>query len=248
MASLGERLHTEQLAIFIGAGFVATFQSERPGDCLDPVRKRIRTAGGRIRSAGPDYLAYALIDAAIDNYFPVMDSFGETIETLEDDLIAAPVPNAPERIQRAKQDLLVLRRALVPMRDVVNALIRDEARFVQPTTRLYLRDCYDHTAQLLDAANSYRELAGGLMELHLSGVSNRMNEIMKFLTLVSTIFIPLTFIAGIYGMNFDPSRSPWNMPEIEWRYGYPAVMSSMAALAVALVFYFRKKGWLAPTR
>ncbi|HVU04821.1 MAG TPA: magnesium/cobalt transporter CorA [Polyangiaceae bacterium] len=248
MASHGERIETEQLALFIGVGFVATFQSERPGDCLDPVRKRIRVGQGRIRSEGPDYLAYAIIDAVIDNYFPVMDTFGERIEVLEDELVQGPVRNGVERIQRAKQDLLVLRRSLVPLRDAVNALVRDEARFIQPGTRLYLRDCYDHAAQLLDVVGNHRELVGGLMELHLSGVSNRMNEVMKFLTLVSTIFIPLTFIAGIYGMNFDPARSPWNMPELEWRYGYPAVMGVMALIAAATVLYFKRKGWLAPTR
>jgi magnesium transporter len=248
MAQLGERVRTEQLAIFLGAGFVATFQSEHPGDCLDPVRKRITTSQGRIRNEGPDYLVYSLLDAVIDHYFPLVDTFGESLESLEDELIAAPVASAPERIQRAKQDLAVLRRAVVPLRDVVNTLIRDEAKFIRPETRIYLRDCYDHTGQLLDVVNTYRELAAGLMELHLSAVNLRMNEVMKFLTLVSTIFIPLTFIVGVYGMNFDPQRSPWNMPELEWRYGYVAVMSVMALVAIALVVLFRRRGWLGPTR
>jgi magnesium transporter len=248
MASRADHVHTEQLSLFIGEGYVVTFQGEHPGDCLEPVRKRIRLGQARIRSESVDYLAYSIIDAVIDNYFPVLDEFGEALEALEDELIAAPVVNAPERIQRAKQDLLVLRRTMMPLRDVLNSLVRDEARFIRKETRLYLRDCYDHTSQLMDAVNTYRELAGGLMELHLSGVSNRMNEIMKFLTLVSTIFIPLTFIVGVYGMNFDPQRSPWNMPEVEWRYGYPVVMGTMAVLALALVLYFKRKGWLAPTR
>ncbi|HEX7670430.1 MAG TPA: magnesium/cobalt transporter CorA [Polyangiaceae bacterium] len=248
MASGGGEVHTEQLALFIGKGFVATFQGEHPGDSCDPVRKRLRLGQGRTRGEGPDYLAYCLIDAVIDNYFPVMDELGEGIESLEDDLIAAPLPGAPRRIQRAKQDLLILRRAVFPLRDVVNSLVRDEIPFIRHETRLYFRDCYDHTVQLMDAVNTYRELAGGLMELHLSSVSNRMNEVMKFLTLVSTVFIPLTFIVGVYGMNFDPARSPFNMPELEWRYGYPAVLATMAAMAVLLVLYFRRKGWLAPTR
>jgi magnesium transporter len=156
--------------------------------------------------------------------------------------------DALERIQHAKQDLLVLRRAVLPMRDVINTLVRDETHFVGKQARLYLRDVYDHTVQLMDVIGSYREMTAGLMELYLSSVSNRTNEIMKFLTLVSTIFIPLTFVVGVYGMNFDPSKSPYNMPELEWRYGYPTVMGVMALIALLLVLYFKKKGWLAPTR
>jgi magnesium transporter len=248
MARCTDHVFSEQLAIFLGQGFIVTFQGEHPGDSLESVRKRIRLDQGRIRSEGPDYLAYALLDAVIDNYFPVIDQFGDLLETLEDELSVKPIKNAVERIQHAKQDLLVLRRAILPMRDVVNMLVRDDTRFIGKQARLYLRDCYDHCVQLIDVIGSYREMTGGLMELYLSGVSNRMNEIMKFLTLVSTIFIPLTFIVGVYGMNFDPAKSPYNMPELEWRYGYPVVMGAMALLAVLLVIYFRKKGWLAPTR
>jgi magnesium transporter len=248
MAHCNEHVHTEQLAIFLGRGFVATFQGEHPGDSLEPVRKRIRVDQGKIRSEGPDYLAYAIIDAVIDNFFPVTDEFGELLEQLEDELVVRPPRDAVARIQYAKHDLLVLRRAILPMRDVVSALLRDDVALVRKETRIYLRDCYDHTVQLMDVVGSYRELAGGLMEIYLSGVSNRMNEIMKFLTLVSTIFIPLTFIVGVYGMNFDPARSPYNMPELEYRYGYPIVMGAMLLLAVVLAVYFRRKGWLAPTK
>lgn len=248
MARCTEHVFSEQLAIFLGKGFVVTMQGEHPGDSLEPVRKRIRLDQGRIRSEGADYLAYAIIDSVVDNYFPVIDQFGDQLEGLEDDLTIHPAGNAVERIQHAKQDLLVLRRAVLPMRDVINTLVRDETHFVGKQARLYLRDVYDHTVQLMDVISSYREMTGGLMELYLSSVSNRMNEIMKVLTLVSTIFIPLTFIVGIYGMNFDPAKSPYNMPEIEWRYGYPTVMGCMAVLAISLVFYFKKKGWLAPTR
>jgi magnesium transporter len=248
MARCTEHVFSEQLAIFLGERFIVTFQGEHPGDSLEPVRKRIRLDQGRIRSEGPDYLAYALLDAVIDNYFPVIDQFGDQLEALEDELSVKPVHNAVERIQHAKQDLLVLRRAILPMRDVINTLVRDDTRFVGKQARLYLRDCYDHCVQIMDVIGSYRELTGGLMELYLSGVSNRMNEIMKFLTLVSTIFIPLTFVVGVYGMNFDPAKSPYDMPELEWRYGYPVVMGGMALLALALVIYFKKKGWLAPTK
>src|SRR5258706_465839 len=166
---------------------------------------------GKIRSEGPDYLAYAIIDAVIDNFFPVTDQFGELLEQFEDELVVRPPRDAVARIQQAKQDLLVLRRAILPMRDVVNALVRDDVALVRKETRIYLRDCYDHAVQLIDVVGSYRELAAGLMEIYLSGVSNRMNEIMKFLTLVSTVFIPLTFIVGVYGMNFDPSKSPYDI-------------------------------------
>jgi magnesium transporter len=248
MARCVDHVFSEQLAIFLGPGFIVTFQGEQPGDSLEPVRKRIRLDQGRIRSQGPDYLAYAIVDAVIDNYFPVIDQFGDILERLEDELSVEAVSDALERIQHSKQDLLLLRRAILPMRDVVNTMVRDESRFIGKEARLYLRDCYDHTVQIMDVVASYRELTGGLMELYLSGVSNRMNEIMKFLTLVSTIFIPLTFIVGVYGMNFDPARSPYNMPELEYRYGYPVVVGVMVLLALGLVFYFRRKGWLAPTR
>ncbi len=248
MARCTEHVFSEQLAIFLAKGFIVTIQGEHPGDSLEPVRKRIRMDQGRIRSEGADYLAYAIIDAVVDNYFPVIDEFGDQLEQLEDDLTIRSVSDSVERIQHAKQDLLVLRRAVLPMRDVINTLVRDETRFVGKQARLYLRDVYDHTVQLMDVIGSYREMTAGLMELYLSGVSNRMNEVMKVLTLVSTIFIPLTFIVGVYGMNFDPAKSPYNMPEIESRYGYPIVMACMAALALVLVLYFKRKGWLAPTK
>lgn len=248
MAQCTDHVSSEQLAIFLGQGFIVTFQGEHPGDSLEPVRKRIRLDHGRIRSEGPDYLTYALIDAVLDHYFPVIDQFGDMLEQLEDELSARPVHNAIERIQHAKQDLMVLRRAILPMRDVVNSMVRDESRFVGKQARLYLRDCYDHTVQIMDVIGSFRELTAGLMELYLSAVSYRMNEIMKFLTLVSTIFIPLTFIVGVYGMNFDPQRSRYNMPEIEYPYGYPLVMGGMAVIALLLVWYFKRKGWLERTR
>lgn len=240
-------VHTEQLALFVGDDFVATFQGNAPGDSLEPVRERIRRAG-RIRDSGPDYLAYALIDAAIDYYFPVTDELGDAAERMEDELLTAPIADAPQRIQQLKQDLMALRRVVMPLRDVCSMLSRDDNPRIKPETRLFFRDCHDHTVQLLDVLSAYRELAASLTELYLARVGNRMNEVMKFLTLVATVFIPLTFIVGIYGMNFDVDASPWNMPELKSPYGYPAVMLGMLALAVALVAYFRHKGWLGPTR
>lgn len=245
---VAERVRTEQLAMCVGESFVVTFQGEVPGDSLDPVRKRLKQAQGRLCSSGPDYLAYALIDAVVDHYFPITDQFGESLEKLEDELIVAPIADARERIQVAKQDIAELRRTILPMREVINTLARDDLPFVKSETRVFLRDCFDHAVQLMDVVNSQREIAGGLMELYLLGVSLRMNEIMKFLTLVSTIFIPLTFVVGVYGMNFDPTRSRWNMPELEHPYGYPMVMGAMVVMAVGLVGYFRHKGWLGPTR
>jgi magnesium transporter len=248
MARLDERLLTEQLSFFLGANYVITFQGEHPGDCLDPVRQRIHLGRGRIRNAGAAYLAYALVDAVIDHYFPILDDLGESLEHLEDELICGYVPGATERIQKAKQDLLVLRRAIVPTRDVCQALTRDEGRYIDDDTQIYLRDCFDHASQLNEIVGTYRELAGGLMDLYLSGVSNRTNDVMKVLTLVSTIFMPLTFIVGVYGMNFDPQKSRWNMPELENPYGYPIVVGVMFVLAVALFLFFKRKGWLSPTR
>lgn len=241
-------VRTEQLAMFVGDGYVVTFQGGEPGDCLDPVRRRLRVAGSRHRNSGADYLAYSLIDAVVDQHFPVLEQVGEAIEELEDALVAGPVADAPSKIRAAKQELQLLRRSIAPLREVLASLAREETAFVRPDTQIFLRDCLDHAGQLADAIGSYREIVAGMMDLHLSSVSNRMNEVMKFLTLVSAIFIPLTFVVGVYGMNFDPHASPWNMPELEWRYGYPAVLLVMLTLAAGTLLWFRRKGWLGPTR
>jgi magnesium transporter len=243
MASCGERIESEQLALFLGPGFVASFQGQRPGDCLEPVRERIRR-NARIRNQGADFLFYALIDATVDGYFPALDQVGDQIELLEEQIVGMKRADAPSRIQAHKQDLLMLRRWLVPTRDLLNALIRGDYPTISAGTAVYIRDCYDHAAFLLDAVVTYREMVGDLTELYVSTISNRMNEVMKVLTLVATIFIPLTFIVGVYGMNFDTRVSKWNMPELEWAYGYPAVMLFMLAVAIGLLVFFRRKGWL----
>jgi len=237
---------TEQVAIFLGANYVLTFQ-ERPGDCFDPVRERIRK-GARIRELGADYLAYALIDASIDAYFPVLERHGEVVDELEAEVTSQPDDGMTRRIQGVKRDLLTLRRAIWPQREMVNALIRDESRFVTAQTRLYLRDCYDHVVQLVDILETYREIASGLIDIYLSSVSARMNEIMKLLTIIATIFIPLGFVAGLYGMNFDPSVSPWNMPELGWYWGYPFALGLMTAIGVGLLAFFYRRGWLGRRR
>ena len=237
------RLVTEQIALFIGRNFIITFQ-EHPGDVFEPVRARVRKANGRMHSRGPDYLAYALVDAAIDSFFPILEVYGERVEDLEQAVVERPEMGHITEIHDLKRDLLTARRSVWPQREMLNALIREESDFITDETRIFLRDCYDHTIQLIDMIETYREIASGLVDIQLSSVSNRMNEVMKVLTMIATIFIPLTFIAGVYGMNFDTQVSPWNMPELEWYYGYPASLVAMALIAGVLVLWFRRKGWL----
>jgi len=245
MVTFPERMETEQLSIFLGHNFVLTFE-ERVGDCLDPLRDRIRNGTGRVRVAGPDYLVYAILDAVIDAYFPVLERYGEHLEALEDDVIARPDNQTLSRVRAVKHDLLVLRRAIWPQRDALNSLFRDAAPMITEDTRIYLRDCYDHVIRIMDLLETYRELATGLMDVYLSSVSNRMNEVMKVLTIIATIFIPLSFIAGLYGMNFNAQKSPWNMPELDWRYGYPFALLLMAGVAMGLLVFFRRRGWIGP--
>jgi len=233
----------EQVSMFLGKKFLLTFQ-ERPGDCFEPVRLRLRASRGQIRSRQADYLAYALLDAVIDGYFPVLEGLGERLEVLEDRVIDQPADMEAAEIHDIKRELLLLRRAIWPQREMVNALTREALPYVTEQTRLYLRDCYDHTIQLMDIVETYREIATGLVDVYLSSVSTRLNEIMKVLTIIATIFIPLSFVTGIYGMNFDRGASPWNMPELAWYWGYPAVMGLMAVLAVAMLYYFYRKGWI----
>ena len=243
MAEMHDILETDQLSLFWGRNYVLTFQ-EKAGDCFDPIRLRIRKKDGRIRTSGPDYLAYSLLDASIDNYFPILEKYGEQIEALEDQVVLRPSSQFVPEIHELKRDLLGLRRAVWPLREAVSGLIREPSPLIAQETRLYLRDCYDHTVQIIDLLENYRDVAASLMEVYLSSVSNRLNEIMKFLTIFTTIFIPLNFIAGIYGMNFNTEKSPWNMPELNWYFGYPLAGGLMAVLCVGMLIYFRRKGWI----
>ena len=243
MPNLDDRLWTEQLSMIVGAGFVVTFQ-EQPGDCFDEVRERLREGKGRIRAEGADYLAYTLLDALIDSYFPLLERYGEALDAIEREVVATPDAGHLTRIHVLKRDLLELRRALWPMREVTSQLLRDDVAFIGASTRLFLRDCADHVFQLMDMVEIDRELASSLIDLHLSSLSMRMNETMKVLTIIATIFIPLGFIAGVYGMNFDRSVSPFNMPELGWYLGYPFALGLMLAVALGLLAYFRRKGWL----
>ena len=247
MLAHSDARETEQVSMFLGKGYVLTFQ-EKPGDQFDPVRQRLRAHKGRIRGMSADYLAYTLLDAVIDGYFPALEKKGESIELLEDQVVTRPNQNMVRIIHETKRDLLELRRAVWPQREMLNALMRQEGDFIQDSTTIYLRDCYDHTIQLIDIIETYREICSGLVEIYLSSLSNRMNEIMKVLTIMATIFIPLSFIAGVYGMNFDPRSSPWNMPELGWRFGYPFAIGLMAAVAGGLLFSFWRRGWIGGTK
>lgn len=243
MVELADHFASEQLSLFLGPNFVITFQ-ERPGwDCLDPVRERIRKSQ-RIRETGPGYLAYAILDATIDHYFPVLEAYGERLETLEDQIVSQPTRQAVGEIHDVKRELLYLRRAIWPQREALNTLVRDEIPQISHETRLYLRDVYDHAVRIIDLVETYREVCSDLMDLYLSSISNRMNEIMKVLTVISTIFIPLTFIVGVYGMNFNTQISPWNMPELNWYFGYPLCLLVMALITLGQFVFFRRKGWI----
>jgi len=234
---------SEQVSFILGQHYLLTVQEEPNYDCFGPIRERIRTNKGTIRKQGADYLAYALIDAIIDGFYPVLEAYGEQIEDLEDEVVSKPTRRTLEKIHALKRDLLTLRRAIWPQRDVINSLIRDGSHLVSDDVRIYLRDCYDHSVQVLDMVETYRELASSLMDVYLSSVSNKMNEVMKFLTVMSSIFIPLTFIAGVYGMNFNPEASPFNMPELNWYWGYPTCLAGMTVTAIAMIIFFKRRGW-----
>ncbi|HEY3489262.1 MAG TPA: magnesium/cobalt transporter CorA [Candidatus Deferrimicrobiaceae bacterium] len=232
----------EQVSMFLAPGVVVTFQ-ERPGDAFEPVRERLRKAAGAIRSSGADLLAYALCDAVIDSFFPALEKIGDLVDLLEDKVLAEPVPDTFREIRNLKRLLLDVRHASWPARDAINELIRDESGLIAPGTKTYLRDCYDHTVQVLDMVETYREVASSLVDEYMTSVSNRMNEIMKVLTIIATIFMPLSFVVGLYGMNFDRT-SPYNLPELGWRYGYPAVLLLMAVATAGMIWFFRRKKWM----
>ncbi len=237
---------SEQVSLFLGDGFVISFQ-ERPGDCFAPVRERLQLKGGRLRNHQADYLSYALIDAVVDAYFPLLEQYGEELEELESRVVDYPEEAMISEIHNMKRELLSVRRSVWPLREMVNSLIRDESPYISDAVRPFLRDVYDHAIQLMDMVESYREVASGLLDVYLTSVGNRMNEIMKVLTIIATIFIPLSFVVGLYGMNFDTS-SPYNMPELGWRYGYLTILSLMIGIVGGFLFYFRHRGWIGQTR
>lgn len=230
-------LDAEQVGLVLGTGYVLSFQ-EHYGDVLDPVRVRIREGLGPIRSAGADYLAYALLDTIVDGYYPVLEEVSETLARLEERILTHPGARSLNRLNRVKGLLLGLRRGIWPQREALNRLLRDGSRFISADVRVYLRDTYDHAAQVVDVVDSHRELVAGLLNTYLSALGNRTNEVMKLLTIMASIFIPLTFLAGIYGMNFEA------MPELRSPWGYPALLGVMALTAGGMLFHFRRRGWL----
>lgn len=237
-ATADGRFASEQMSLVLGSDYLLTFQEGLAGDPFEPLRERLRGGKGRLRSQGADYLAYGLLDMIVDNYFLVLETLGERIESLEEEVIVSPTPTTLREIYRLKRELLFLHRSVWPLREVVNGLIRRESPFIKDTTIVYLRDLYDHTIQVVETLETLREMVSGMLDIYLSSVSNRMNGIMKVLTIIATIFMPLTFIAGLYGMNFK------YMPELELPWGYPAVLVLMAAVTAGMVVFFRKKRWL----
>lgn len=234
----GVEFFSEQVSIILGKNFVMSFQEGVKGDVFNHVRERIRSGKGRVRNMGPDYLAYSLMDAIVDNYFVILEAVGERIEDIEDELVSHPAPQTLKNIHELKREMIYLRKSVWPLREVVSWLERGGSPLIKPPTALYLRDVYDHTVQVIDAIETSREMLSGMLDIYLSSLSNRLNEIMKFLTIIGTIFIPLTFVVGIYGMNFD------FMPELRWRYGYFIVLFVMLLVSISMLFYFRRKKWI----
>lgn len=233
----------EQVSMFLGRDFVLTFQEEE-GDCFDAVRERLRRKQGRVRQHGADYLAYALLDSAIDEYLPLADSMGDRLDEMERQVLTSSDSAVVQRLLDLRGDLNQLRRNVAPARDAVAAMASLSGTLVSDETKIYLRDCQDHIVQLNEVTESYGDTVSALVSIHLSLASQRLNEVMKVLTVFASLFMPLSFIASLYGMNFDPDVSPFNMPELEWTYGYPTVLAVMFLLAGGLVFFFRRRGWL----
>jgi magnesium transporter len=226
----------EQISLILGAGYVISLQ-EVEGDVFDPIRERLKKGNGRIRTQGSDYLAYALIDTIVDNYFAVLEQIAEKIEDLQDQVIEDPDEDLLGVIQQLKHEMVFVRRSIWPMREIVTALIRDESKLIGENIDLYLRDLYDHTLQVIDSVDSLRDMLSGLMDVYLSSISNRMNQVIKVLTIMATIFIPLTFIAGIYGMNFK------HMPELEWKWSYPLLWLLIITIFVGMITWLRRRKW-----
>ena len=233
----------EQVSIVLGPNFIISFQ-EKKGDVFDSIRDRIRNDKGRVRKMGADYLAYALIDAIVDNYFLILEKLGDEIEDLEETLVANPKPKNLQSIQNLKRNTIFLRKAVWPLREVISVMQRAESSLINESIRAYLRDIYDHTIQVIDTIETFRDMASGMLDIYLSSISNKMNEVMKVLTIIATIFIPLGFVAGLYGMNFNPAASKLNMPELNWPFGYMFAIGIMSVMALTMLAYFRRKRWL----
>ncbi len=233
-----EGIQAEQISLIIGPKFVISFQEDKERDVFDTIRQRIRSGKGRIRKMGPDYLAYSLIDAIVDSYFVILEEIGELTEDLEEEVISDPSPKTSKAIHSLKREMIFLRRCVWPLREVIRGLETSESSLIKEGTKVYLRDVYDHTIQVIDNVETFRDVISGMVDVYLSSVSNKMNEIMKVLTIFSTIFIPLTFVVGVYGMNFK------FFPELEWKYSYPILWAIMISIGVGMLIYFRKQKWI----
>ncbi len=230
-------IETEQVSLILKKGFVLSFQ-ERKGDVFDVIRERMKNGKGRIRRMGTDYLVYALMDAVVDNYFVVMENLGEEIEALEDEIIQKPDPKTSANIHDLRRKVILLRRSIWPLREVINGLVHSESDLIKKQTKLFIRDLYDHTIQIIETLETFRDILSGMLDIYLSSASNRMNEVMKVLTIIATLFIPLSFLAGIYGMNFK------YMPELEWKWAYPVLWGVMIVVVIMFLIYFKRKKWI----
>jgi len=232
-----KRIKVEQVGLILGPNFVISFQEEK-GNVFDPVKQRIISGKGRIRTRGADYLAYALIDVIVDGYFLIIERIGDQIEDLEEDLLDGQRPETMQDIHSLKREMLQFRKSVWPLQEIIRRLERGESDMFNESTEIYLKDVHDHTIHVIDTIEIFNDMLSGLLDLYISSISNKINQIMKVLTIIATIFIPLTFIAGVYGMNFK------YMPELGWRYGYPMVLLVMFIIGVGIMIYARKKGWL----
>jgi len=230
-------IHSEQVSLILGQNYVISFQ-EQVGDVFNAVRERIRKGKGRIRKMGVDYLAYSLFDAVIDNYFIILEGIGEKVEHIEQDVVSNPKPEILQNIYNLKREMIYLRKSVWPLREVINGLLREESKLIKKGTYVYLRDVYDHTIQVIDTIETFRDMISGMLDIYMSSVSNKMNEVMKVLTIFAAIFIPLTFIVGVYGMNFQ------NMPELSLPWAYPAVWIVILVVGISLLGYFKHKKWI----
>lgn len=239
----GDAVRLDQLSIFLGDNCVLSFIDSEE-DVVEPLRQRLRVGGStRIRKLGADYLCYALLDLVVDLGFPVLEQISDRLHDLEEQVLVDPEPRVLESVHGVKRELTALRRALAPQRDLINTLIREDNPLMEEQTRLYLRDCYDHTVHIQELMDSQREMATGLHDLYLSALSQKMNDVMKVLTIIATIFIPLSFVVGLYGMNFNPEASPWNMPELNAYYGYPLLWLGLLSIAGGMLAYFKLRRW-----
>jgi magnesium transporter len=232
----GKELQAEQVSLIVGSNFVISFQ-ERMGEVFDQVRERLRKGKGRLRKRGADYLTYALIDAVVDSYYTILETLGESIESLQEELVYEPKPEDLRIIQHLKRDMLFLRKSVWPLREVIGNLAKGDTSFIKEDVLIYLRDVYDHIIQVIDTIETFRDMLSAMLDIYLSSVGNRMNEVMKVLTIIATIFIPMTFLAGIYGMNFK------YMPELEWRYAYLFFWIVVSVVLITMVAWFKRKKW-----